>query len=364
MRDDKLLKKVLDATTRGDIAALLELIPVTSHEEYFLDHKGNPVGEWVKGNLHWLPVGRDRGNGGRIKLAGNPMNPIAERLVNAMEALIELFRLRELASNPAAEQPESPRDAVLRYFGLPSLDSIWRIGDKEKRNHLIRVVKEVRELVEVRLARAGSKKKFAVTVRDQGMGQSPELIHQTLLSLGQTDKADKPYMIGLFGQGGSSAYAASEVSTVISRRAADILTSEESGDLGWTVVKQIFPKGRRDPYFAYLAATPSGEVPRFSARVANQVGFNHGSRFRHIDYDFGSPSAEISRLLYQGLNHVLFNPMLPYNLFALRDTPDPMQGTGQRLARQTALIQARSNTPQRQPVLDKIFPTQPIGEIR
>src|SRR5690606_11707580 len=158
-----------------------------------------------------------------------------------------------------------------------------------------------------------------------------ERIHQTLLSLGQTDKADKPYMIGLFGQGGSSAYAASEISTVVSRRAADLITSDESTDIGWTIGKQIFPKGRRDPYFAYLAATPSGGVPRFTAQTANRVGYTHGSRFRHIDYDFGSPSAEISRLLYQGLNHVLFNPMLPYNLYALRDQPDAMQGTGQRL---------------------------------
>jgi len=41
------------------------------------------AGSWQPGSLHWVrPVGRDRGNGGRIKLAGEPMNPLAERLVN------------------------------------------------------------------------------------------------------------------------------------------------------------------------------------------------------------------------------------------------------------------------------------------
>ena len=35
--------------------------------------------------------------------------------------------------------------------------------------------------------------------------------------------------------------------------------------------------------------------------------------------------------LYQALNHVLFNPILPYELYAMKDDPDPMRGTAQRL---------------------------------
>ena len=44
-------------------------------------------------------------------------------------------------------------------------------------------------------------------------------MHRTLLSLGSSDKGDKPYLIGVFGQGGSSTYAASKYSWVLSRRA-------------------------------------------------------------------------------------------------------------------------------------------------
>jgi hypothetical protein len=65
-------------------------------------------------------------------------------------------------------------------------------------------------------------REFAVTIRDHGMGQAPANIHRTLLSLGRTDKADKPYLIGVFGQGGSSAFSIAKYSIVISRRAADI----------------------------------------------------------------------------------------------------------------------------------------------
>ncbi len=84
-------------------------------------------------SLHWVPVGRDRGNGGRIKLAGEPMNPLAERLVNGMEALLELARLRELAKDSNAAMPPTPREAVLRYFGFPRLDQIERLDDDERK---------------------------------------------------------------------------------------------------------------------------------------------------------------------------------------------------------------------------------------
>jgi hypothetical protein len=50
-----------------------------------------------------------------------------------MEALIELARLRELLMNSTAPMPASPRDAVLRYFGFPKLDSIERMDEEERK---------------------------------------------------------------------------------------------------------------------------------------------------------------------------------------------------------------------------------------
>ncbi len=60
-------------------------------------------------------------------------NPIAERTVNGMEALIELARLIELLNNPAAVMPTNPREAVLHYFGLPPLDAMERMDDEERK---------------------------------------------------------------------------------------------------------------------------------------------------------------------------------------------------------------------------------------
>jgi hypothetical protein len=49
---------------------------------------------------------------------------------------------------------------------------------------------------------------------------------------------------------------ASKYSWIVTRRAPDILAPGEVDEVGWSVVRHIIPKGRRDPYFAYLAAQP------------------------------------------------------------------------------------------------------------
>jgi hypothetical protein len=327
-------------------------LPIVSPEQYQWISADDRSAPWQTGKLHWVPVGRDRGNGGRIKLAGEPMNPLAERLVNGMESLIELARLRELVKNSTASMPTSPRDAVLRYFGFPKLDSIERLDDDERKAKRA-LVDKVRTNLSIRLDFNRKSKQFAVTIRDHGMGQTPDNMHRTLLSLGRTDKADKPYLIGVFGQGGSSAFSIAKYSIVVSRRAADVRKSGESGGAGWTMVREIQPKGRRDPYYAYLAITEDGGVPHVEASQAEKAGFKQGAHFCHVAYDFGSSDSAIARSMYQSLNHVLFNPVMPYELFALKETPEPMLGTAHRLARRVRMLG-------RGVALDKSFAAQPV----
>lgn len=353
------LGALLKARTTFQVEEVMAQLPIVSPEDYHWDYGGKVVGDWREGHLHWVPVGgKDkRGNGGQIKLAGQPTNPIAERLVNGMEAIIELARLRELKANPSVPMPISPRDAVMRYFRLPRLDSIPRIENSDDRKQMLDRVNEIRKKLNVHVAFDKPSREFAVAIRDCGMGQQPGRIHDTLLSLGQTDKADKPYLIGVFGQGGSSAFQASEYSVIVSRRSPDLLAHGEDGGIGWSIVRQIVPKGRRDLYFAYLAAAPDGSVPRFDAAAANAVDFQHGSQFCHIKYDFGGSGAAVARLMYQALNHILFNPILPYDLFTVdKDHPELMQGTAQRLARKAAALG-------RHHALDKSFIDQPVGAV-
>src|SRR5881394_69476 len=106
-----LLPRLMNARSTAAVEAILAGLPIVPPEPYQWISPDERSGPWQPGKLHWMPVGMDRGNGGRIKLAGEPMNPLAERLVNGMESLIELARLRELQKNSSAPVPSSPREA-------------------------------------------------------------------------------------------------------------------------------------------------------------------------------------------------------------------------------------------------------------
>ena len=339
------------AVTSKHIGELLSQLPIVDENDYAFDAK-SPEKDWQKGSFHWIPVGKERGNAGRIKLANQPVNPIAERLVNGMEAIIELSRQRELSDDPQSEPPASPRESVKRYFDLPPFDQLPRMEGVIRSQKPRDYAREVSKSLRVRLIWDKPLREFAVVIEDDGIGQAPAAVHETLLSLGSTTKGDKTYLIGVFGQGGSSAYAASEYSWVLSRRAPDLLHGHEDG-VSWTIIRHIFPRGRRDDYFAYLASSPFGSVPVFPADLADSIGMRHGTRFAHINYNFGKGGAAVSRNLYPALNHILFSPVLPYELYAGRDTPDPMYGNAYRLS-----LLSLKRIP---PALDKTFAPQPVG---
>ena len=340
------------AGTAADIEALLSKLPVVSEHDYSY-HEDNPGAGWQRGKFHWIPVGRERGNAGRIKQANYPVNPIAERTINGMEAIIELARQRELLANPASSDPVSPREAVKRYFGLPSLDELPKLDESPASKVIRAKARDLARQLRVRLVFNKASREFTVAIEDDGIGQTPEMVHRTLLSLGSTTKADKWYLIGVFGQGGSSAYAVSKYSWVMSRRAPDLLKGEVDG-VGWTIIKHVFPRGRRDDYFAYLACSPDGRVPSVSAAEADEAKVAQGTRFVHIGYNFGSGGSAITRQLYQSLNHVLYNPVLPFELY-VGSTTAPVYGNGYRLS---SLGASKATTA---PALDKVFPPQPVG---
>ena len=130
-----LLLTLLAAKTTKAIEKLLTDLPVVDETAYLWSDT-DPGKSWQVGKLHWIPVGRDRGNAGRIQLAGDPYNPSAERLINGMEAIIELARRSKLLDDPTSPMPQSPREAVERYFELPRLDMIPRTLDTELRRTL------------------------------------------------------------------------------------------------------------------------------------------------------------------------------------------------------------------------------------
>lgn len=344
-----LIHRAVSVRTALAAESLLTDLPVVTENDYVFN-PSYPERGWKEGFLHWYPVGGDRGNAGRIKLASEPEPPIAERTINAMESLIELERERD-CKRGKTDMPATTREAIKRYFKFPPLAEIPRWGRPIRGRKPRDYARDLARRIRVRLIREGRPAEYTVIIEDDGIGQPPDRLHSTLLSLGRSDKADKPYLIGVFGQGGSSAFQACAYSWVVSRRAPDLLDGSRDG-VGWTIIKHIFPKGRRDDYFAYLAAHPDGRVPFLPPSAGDRIDLSHGTRFAHVKYDFGT--TEPARRLYAALNHLLFNPVLPYELYTGPSrAPDPMYGNAYRLS----LLAVKDKEKQ---ILDKDFGQQEI----
>src|SRR5712671_5481124 len=101
LESPELLLTLLSTKATGAVEKLLKELLVVDQTAY-LWTDDDPGKNWQPGKLHFIPVGRDRGNAGRVQLAGDPYNPSAERLINGMEAIIELARQLELLENPGA----------------------------------------------------------------------------------------------------------------------------------------------------------------------------------------------------------------------------------------------------------------------
>ncbi len=331
-----LLQSTLQAITSQAVENILGKLPIVPESDYTYNPRNQTAG-WQEGRLHWYPVGGDGGNAGRIKLVSSPENPIGERIINAIEALIELERQKELLQNPNAPPPSNPRDAVRRYFDLPPLDLLPAYDGLIRGQTPARYARDLASRIRVLMRQEAKGEDYTVVIEDEGIGQTASRMHETLLSLGSSDKPDKPYLIGMFGQGGSSAFAASNYSWLVSRRAPD-LPDHKDGGIGWTLVRRIMPPGRRGYVFwAYLAAHPDGSVPRLPESAADTLGFTRGTRIGHVGYKFAISNQAYG--LYTSLNHLLFNPVLPYYVVTRkdkttgRDRPDLMSGNAYRLSK-------------------------------
>jgi hypothetical protein len=175
---DAFLKNLAQTMTSRAVEALLQQLPVIDEFKYLFDEE-DPASRWQEGSLHWIPIGRKRGNAGQISLVKRTINPLAERLVNGMEAIIEMMRQRELLAAPGTPQPGSPREAMERYFKLPPLDQLPRA--------LPPVRQQARELARsllLQLQYDKTQQEFTVVIKDRGIGQAPSRMHRTLLSLG------------------------------------------------------------------------------------------------------------------------------------------------------------------------------------
>jgi hypothetical protein len=253
----------------------------------------------------WRPVGDNEANYGLINIGSDPRNALIERVTNALDGVIEREALRQMGKRRGTV-PASPREAVELWFRV-SGGRVASLGDPAKRQPLA-------DNVVVTLLDGDHKRRPSVMIRDLGVGLTPSLIPSTILSLSGTNKIDKPYLAGAYGQGGSTVLAFSPGGALfVSRRQPDLLGNGGADVVAVTFARyeELDPAKNKNGRYAYLV-NPNRDIPHIPAAILPD--FAPGTSVIHFNLGIDRYSARMTQLtgsLWWLLQNALFDPVLP-----------------------------------------------------
>ena len=252
---------------------------------------GDAIAEYQAANSSawgFRPVGRRSNNRGAIEIAADPARSVIERVTNMLDAVLELEHERH-AATPVCR---TPREAASAWLGVPEKDGLSALTNQGRQSLAKRAV--------VALDPGEGPQLRVVTVTDQGIGIEPESLENTILSLNESNKIQKHYLAGTYGQGGSSTFAFCRFAVIASRR-------HGSDSIGFTVVKyedlpaEKFKTGR----YVFLV----NENAPLQVRAADR-DIEYGTIVRHFGYDLSRYTSALGpRSMYGILGRVLFDPV-------------------------------------------------------
>lgn len=240
--------------------------------------------------VHWIPVGREN-NKGTIEASSDPGRSLIERLTNGIDSVLE----DEFVRHKGKPDCRTPREAAQAWLGVPK-GGLSELSTKE-RQHLA-------DRVSIYIGDGdGLPDRRLVVIEDRGTGILPEHMSATILSLSESNKIKKRYVVGAYGQGGSSTFACSQFTFIATRFAS-------TNSVGFSVVKYYEPPEEDEAKvgnYVYLAlGTKVLEVD------VKDHAFPVGTRVRHFGYDLTKYAGSLGPgSIYGLLNSILFDPVMP-----------------------------------------------------
>ena len=235
-------------------------------------------------------------------IGSDPGHALIERVTNAIDAVIEREALRRLT--PKTPPPASPREAVETWLGVPAV----RVA-----NLKIKKRQALADEVVIRLLEGSSKRTPTVEIRDLGIGLSPEMLPKTILSLGESNKIDKLYLAGAYGQGGSTVLAfCPEGSIFVSRRQPDLLEGQPDRiAITFARYNELDIRKNKNGRYEYLV-TGTNEIPNLPNMRLDD--FAPGTAVVHLNLQIPQYSERLTQLtksLWWLLQNAMFDPVLP-----------------------------------------------------
>lgn len=282
---EKIFEELLKANTAKEVTDLLENLI----DNYSVD---------------WTPVGGYKDNIATINIGTDPAAGLAERITNAIDAVMELEWNKQ--GNPL--DINSPRIAAENWFDLKDgkLRNIDNASDKK--------IQELAKKIRVTLRDSERDNYPTVEIRDEGIGIKGDDFKKTILSLHGQNKISKLFLMGAYGQGGSTALSYNNYTIIISRPALGDKTSTD--EVSWTIVRVNPGNLNSDKleWFEYCVDKSNGQPFNLKLPESN---FKHGTLIRHIGMDLGKYTSKItgptSSLWYLS-HHYLFDPIIPITI--------------------------------------------------
>jgi len=241
------------------------------------------------GELRWVPVGGEENNRGPIEVSTDPGRSLVERLTNGVDAILEAEHDR----HNGVPDCRNPKEAAIAWLGVPA-GGLSSLTTAQRR--------ALGQRLTVKLLPGEGRQSRTVEVRDEGTGLTPESMSETILSLNKSNKMQKHYVVGVFGQGGSSTFAWAKYTFIASR-------FNGHPTLGFTLVRfdDLPPEEYKTGHYVYL--TQNGNVLQTETSIEE---FPVGTQARHFGYDLSNYDTPVGpNSVYGLLNRILFDPVLP-----------------------------------------------------
>lgn len=262
---------------------------------------------------NWKFLGNNSSNGSTVGMLRNGEKGLVERITNAIDAVIEKKK-NDLSITSARASKQIIKKAFPKYFeNIEKLSN----GDIEKLS-----VKDAKDLVVLAVNDGSRSNKPTFDILDTGIGINGSDFKNTILSINHGNKLsqDKSYLIGAFGQGGS---------TSLPFTASTIIVSRYNDRFFYTVIKSVELSDYKNIVYVYM--TLDGQIleavndhPSLDEYLNNFIERETGTLVRMIETDISKRfrDNEVTKpgMLGDYINTELFNVGIPVKIIDNRES--------------------------------------------
>lgn len=261
---------------------------------------------------NWRFVGDSESNGSQINILTKGEKGLVERVTNAIDAVIEKQK------NVCGVVSPKTADSVIKKAFPKYYENKIKVASSEAASSLSH---EAEDQVVLAINDCSRSNKPTFDVIDKGTGIEGDKFKDTILSLNRGNKLsrDKSYLIGAFGQGGS---------TSLPFATATIIISKHNNKYYFSIVKKVDLEDYKNSCYVYLVIDDvipelNGDYKEtYDEYIEKYLRSDSGTMIRMVETDISKEyrDNEVTKpgMLHDFLNTELYNVGLPVKVIENR----------------------------------------------